>query len=203
MSDTVKRVTWAVLALPLSLTLMLACGGDTLDDATRERVVAAGDTAAMALVRTLGGRLNAHLASGGPAEAVTFCSTEAQRLTDSVSTALGDGWSVKRTTMQTRNPRNAPDTLEAKALTYFQTALHDTGELPPHTVQTTAEGDYRYYMPLQLGRMCLQCHGPRDRIDPAVRQALDDRYPADQATGYGQGDFRGVVRVTVPREAVR
>ena len=193
----------AVVVVLVVAAAVSACGGDDLDDATRERVVAAGDSAAMSLVRTLGGRLNDHLAAGGPAEAIAFCAGEAQALTDSVSDALGPGWRVKRTTLQTRNPGNAPDSLEAEALRYFHAAAEDETELPPHYVQATPDGDFRYYMPLQLGHMCLQCHGPRESLDPAVREVLNTRYPADQATGYAQGDFRGVVRVTVPREAVR
>lgn len=192
---------FAILALvPL---LALACEGPELDDATREQVVAVGDPAAMSLVRTLGGRLNAHMADGGPPGAIAFCSAEAQALTDSVSGALDEGWAVKRTTLRTRNPRNAPDSLEAVALTYFQEAAGSDDGLPEHFVQVTPDGDYRYYMPLQLGHMCMECHGPRESLDPAVREVLDTRYPADQATGYAEGDFRGVVRVTVPRDAVR
>lgn len=190
-----------LLVLPL-LAATIGCETAELDDATRADVVAAGDSAAMALVSTLGSRLTAHLA-GGPEEAIAFCSGEAQSLTDSVSNALGEGWAVKRTTLQTRNPRNAPDSLEAEALRYFAQAAESEGELPEHHVQVTPDGHYRYYMPLQMGRMCLQCHGPRESLEPAVRQVLDTRYPADQATGYAEGDFRGVVRVTIPGEAVR
>lgn len=181
----------------------LACDRTELDEATRARVAAAGDSAAMSLVRTLGGRLNQHMAAGGPAEAIAFCSAEAQTLTDSVSGTLGEGWAVKRTTMQTRNPGNAPDSLEAEALEYFHEAVAAGEELPAHLVQATPSGDYRYYMPLQMGHMCLQCHGPRESLDPGVRRVLDTRYPADQATGYSDGDLRGVIRVTVPRRAVR
>ena len=189
------------LVLLLAVPVVVACDGPRLDDATRERVVTLGDSAAMTLVRTLGGRLNTHLA-GGAEQAIAFCSAEAQELTDSVSDALGPGWTVKRTTVRTRNPRNAPDSLEAEALTFFHTAAEE-GEVPDHLVQATPSGDYRYYMPLQLGEMCLQCHGPRESLEPAVRQVLDTRYPADQATGYAAGDLRGLVRVTVPRDAVR
>ena len=189
------------LALFLVPTALLGCAGEGLDDATRSRVVAVGDSAAMSLVRTLGGRLNAHMASDGPAGAIAFCSVQAQSLTDSVSGALGEGWAVKRTTLRTRNPRNAPDSLEAAALRYFH-AAPDTA-LPDYYVQVTPTGRYRYYMPLRLGHMCLECHGPRASLDPGVRQTLDTRYPADQATGYTEGDLRGVIRVTIPREAVQ
>ena len=192
-----------LLIAALFTASVLACDRPELDEATRERVVAAGDSAAMSLVRTLGGRLNRHMAAGGPAAAVAFCSAEAQTLTDSVSGTLGEGWAVKRTTMRTRNPLNAPDSLEAEALEYFHQATAGDEELPDHFVQTTPSGAYRYYMPLQMGHMCLQCHGPRESLDPGVREVLDTRYPADQATGYSEGDLRGVIRVSVPRQAVR
>lgn len=189
--------------IPFLAPALFACGGAELDDATRERVVTVGDSAAMTLVRTLGARLNAHLAAGGPDDAIAFCATEAQALTDSVSRSLGEGWGLKRTTTRTRNPVNVPDSLEAEALRHFGQIAESGAELPETYVQATPDGDYRYYMPLQIGQMCLECHGPRDALEPAVRQVLDTRYPADQATGYAQGDLRGLVRVTVPREAVR
>lgn len=189
--------------LPIFLVVpaLVACAETGLDEGTRQRVVTLGDSAATALVETLGGRLNAHLANAGPRGAIEFCAGEAQALTDSVSGALGPGWAVKRTTTRTRNPANAPDSLEAEALLHFQQAAADQ-ELPEHLVQVTSDGDYRYYRPLRMGDMCLQCHGPSDAIDPDVRAVLDARYPADQATGYAEGQFRGLVRVTVPGTAV-
>ena len=195
----------ARLVIPiLALGLLAGCGDSGLDDATRARVVTLGDSAAMTLVRTLGGRLNGHLAASGPAEAIAFCAGEAQSITDSVSSSLGPGWSVRRTTSRTRNPRNAPDSLDAVALQYFQMAVDARADMiPENYVLQSSSGDYRYYMPLQLGSMCLECHGPLDRLEPEVRRVLTARYPADQATGYGQGDFRGVVQVTVPAQAVR
>ncbi|MFW5947561.1 MAG: Tll0287-like domain-containing protein [Gemmatimonadota bacterium] len=189
------------LLILLAVPTFIACGEEELDEATRARVVTAGDSAATTLVQTLGGRLSAHMTEAGPRGAIAFCAGEAQALTDSVSRSLGTGWSVKRTTLRTRNPANAPDSLEAEALQEFRQA-DATGEPPEHLVQATPAGDYRYYRPLRLGQMCLECHGPRDALDPEVRTVLDERYPADQATGYAEGDFRGLVRVTVPREAV-
>lgn len=189
--------------LAFFLPLVVAgCQADSeIDESTHARVVSVGDSAAMSLIRTLGGRLNSHLTMSGPAGAVQFCADEAQALTDSVSEALGPGWEVRRTTRQTRNPVNAPDSLEALALDYFH-ETHGLESPPESLVQRTATGDYRYYMPLRLGGMCIECHGPRDRLEPEVRRVLETRYPADQATGYSEGDLRGVVRVTVPAEAV-
>lgn len=200
-THSLVRSSLPLLLLSAAIATVACDGGDTIDDDTRATVVAVGDSAAMTLVRTLGGKLNGQLATNGPAGAIQFCAGEAQALTDSVSRALGEGWQVKRTTMRTRNPRNAPDSLEAAALQYFHGAV-GRGEEPEEYVQRAADGSYRYYMPLRVGHMCLECHGDRDAIDPAVRQVLDTRYPADQATGYSEGDLRGLVRVTVPAEAV-
>ncbi len=193
----------ALVVIVLTATACAGSGGaDDVDAGTRARVTTAGDSAAMTLVRALGGKLNGRLASGGPAAAIEFCAGEAQAITDSVAGTLGEGWHVKRTTLQTRNPRNAPDSLEALALEFFHGA-EAAGTEPEGYVQRTPSGDYRYYMPLRMGHMCLECHGPRDGLDAAVREVLDSRYPADQATGYTEGDLRGVIRVTMPAEAVR
>jgi hypothetical protein len=187
-----------------AIVIPTGCSPGTLDDATRGRVAALGDSAAMSLVRTLGARLNAHLASGAPGLAVEFCSAEALVLTDSVAASLGPGWELKRTTTRTRNPANEPDSLETEALRFFtERADSVEAEQPERLVQEVGDGAYRYYMPLRIGPMCLQCHGPRDALEPAVRRALDALYPEDRATGYAAGDLRGVVRVTVPRGAVR
>lgn len=196
----IREIVTATILIPL-LT-MGGCGDDReMDEDTRSRIVARGDPAAMSLVRTLGGRLNAAVAARGPAGAVEFCAGEALTLTDSVSDALGQGWEVKRTSRRTRNPRNAPDSLEAEALRYFHAAV-EAGQDPGSWVQRTPDGDYRYYIPLRTGPMCLQCHGEGPELDPAVREVLQRRYPADQATGYADGDLRGLVRVTVPRSSL-
>ena len=198
------RAIPAVLALA---TLAAACARtgddpDAVDPATRERVVAVAEPAATALARTLSGQLLDAVAEGGPAGAIEFCSRAAVVLTDGVVADLGEGWAVKRTALRTRNPANAPDALEARALDRFHAAESADGGLEDH-VQRTADGDYRYYRPLRIAPLCMECHGDPEAMQPAVRQALADRYPEDAATGYAEGDLRGLIRVSVPASAVR
>jgi hypothetical protein len=197
------RPPQTITAVLSALVILAGCGsGAAVSDGERARVAATGDSAAMSLVRTLAGQLNGELAMHGPAGAIEFCSGRALALTDSVSRTLGPGWEIKRTTRRPRNPRNAPDSLEAVALEHFH-ELDDQDDRPGSLVQRTPAGDFRYYMPLRLGHMCLECHGPADVLDPGVRQVLETRYPADQATGYQEGDLRGLIRVTVPRSAIQ
>ena len=54
--------------------------------------------------------------------------------------------------------------------------------------------------PILHQRMCDSCHGPADRIDPAVQAMLAARYPGDRATGFVEGQLRGWFWVEVPRQ---
>jgi len=45
---------------------------------------------------------------------------------------------------------------------------------------------------------CLLCHG--DPIDASLAAALAERYPADAAIGYAEGDLRGAFWVEVPSD---
>ena len=71
-----------------------------------------------------------------------------------------------------------------EALAFFHQA-DDEGREPGSHVQRTPDGDFRYYMPLRLGGMCLECHGPVDDLAPAVRQTLAERYPAEEMADFG------------------
>jgi hypothetical protein len=109
---------------------------------------------------------------------------------------------LKRTSFRYRNPDNAPDAAEEEALRFFEDAVVEGGSPPSHMVQRVSDDQYRYYQPLFVGEMCLSCHGDLGAMNPDVLQALTDRYPGDLAVGYQAGDFRGVLRVTVPAELV-
>ena len=161
-------------------------------------VAGVGATAARQLRETLVKRLTAAIDSGGTASAIDVCALEAGDLTDSISAALGAGVAMKRTSTRVRNPRNAPDSLEQAALAYFQSVADSAGELPASWVQNAGSAGHRYYEPLRVVQLCLQCHGPLHSMAPDVRAVIAERYPEDRATGYTPGDFRGLIRVSVP-----
>lgn len=180
----------------------LACGGSGEDMTPRveEAVREAGAPAADALLSTLVTRLSGALQHGGAVSAIEFCSTSASELTAGV--VREQGLDIKRTSLRYRNAANAPDQAETEALRFFESALAESGDLPDDWVQKVGREEYRYYRPLVVSYPCLGCHGDLAAIDPAVRVVLDDRYPNDLATGYALGDFRGVVRVSVPADVV-
>jgi hypothetical protein len=196
------RLARGLLALLLILTAT-ACGGSEADEVSPEIEVAVfelGSSASQALMGTLVTQLTAAMQEGGAVHAVDFCSTSAIQLTAGV--ALEQGLDVKRTSMKYRNPANAPDEDETEALRHFESALADSRELPGSWVQKASREEYRFYRPLVVAPPCLGCHGSAADIDPAVQAILDERYPDDLATGYAVGDFRGVIRVSVPADRV-
>lgn len=196
------RLARGLLALLLMLTAA-ACGGSEDDEVSPEieaAVFELGSSASQALMGTLVTRLTGAMQEGGAAYAVDFCSTSALQLTAGV--AQEQGLDVKRTSMKYRNPANAPDEDETEALRHFESAVADSGELPDSWVQKASREEYRFYRPLVVAPPCLGCHGSAGEIDPAVQAILDERYPDDLATGYAVGDFRGVIRVSVPADRV-
>ncbi|MGB5301566.1 MAG: DUF3365 domain-containing protein [Gemmatimonadota bacterium] len=196
------RLAKGLLALLLTLTAA-ACGGSEDDEVSPEieaAVFELGSSASQALMGTLVTQLTGAMQEGGAAHAVDFCSTSAFELTAGV--AQEQGLDVKRTSMKYRNPANAPDEDETEALRYYESALAETGVLPGPLVRKAGRDEYRFYRPLVVAAPCLGCHGSTGEIDPTVQAILVERYPDDLATGYAAGDFRGVIRVSVPADRV-
>lgn len=192
-------------AVPALVLLLAACGEAPPppwpQEAHQARAKEVGAAAAGQLSSTLIGHLTAAVDSAGPAGAIDFCSTQALALTAQAVASM-DGVDIKRTTTRVRNPANAPDSLEAEALAWFESQLGATGALPTEWVQAEGQEALRYYRPLVVNELCVNCHGPTDVLSPEVAGALAERYPQDQATGYAPGDFRGLIRVRIARAAL-
>ncbi len=168
-------------------------------DTEISRVSAVAAPVAGALTQTLGGNLMAAIEADGHVGAMEFCNVQAMPLTAQVTEE--QGLEVKRTSWRVRNPDNAPDSLEVQALAHFA-AQAEAGEAPEPWVQAVPAGGWRYYQPLPTGDLCLSCHGSPEQLGDGVQQALDRLYPDDEATEFNAGELRGLLRVSVPDEAV-
>jgi hypothetical protein len=162
-------------------------------------IIAQAERTAAALRTGLVQRLTDVIQTQGAHTAIEVCATEALPLTDSIAREAGTGIALKRTARRLRNPANAPDSLETAALDWFD-EQHSRGAQPPYLLQAVPAGGYRYYSPLRIAALCLNCHGAPESMSADVRAAIDSRYPDDQATGYAEGDFRGLLRVSVPAD---
>jgi len=162
-----------------------------------DAVTAIGQKASGALLKALGGNLQAHLKAGGPMDAFEFCSNNAYALTQDVDKSLGDDVTVKRISIKYRNPANKPLEDEEPILRALH-LMNQNGVVPPREViQDKGNGVYKYYKPLLINKeACLHCHGDISK-NPKLAAAISEIYPADRATGYKMNDMRGAIVVEV------
>jgi len=191
-----KKLLVAGFVSGLVFTGAIADSGKNVE----KEVVEIGQKASKTLLKTLVGELKKAMKEGGPLKAVEVCSKKALKLTEEVSKK--EGVQIKRTTFKYRNPKNAPDKYEKEALEYFEKSLKEKGQLPKYYVQKVSENEYRYYMPLKIKNICLTCHGDPAHMDKKLLEKINKLYPNDKAKGYKPGDFRGVIRVSITKEAI-
>ena len=110
---------------------------------------------------------------------------------------------IKRTSLNLRNPANAPDAAEIAALELVRSSLENGDDLPKLLLQKVAKPgqpvEWRIYQPLGVSAQCMVCHGASDSIDADVKAALQTHYPDDKAVDYKQGAWRGLFQVSVVR----
>ncbi len=155
------------------------------------------------LVTNLSSALTQAVQEGGPTNGVEVCQTQAPALTyQSKQDGPSAVTAVKRTSLQVRNPANSPDPAEQDALDRVARIISTGKPLPPLLVQELAgpsgePEEIRVYKPLSVAAQCLACHGDSDSFSADLRNTLAQRYPLDTATGYAEGDWRGLIRISV------
>jgi hypothetical protein len=182
----------------LFLLVTVGWAADPAPDKTAEEV---GRGASIRLMTALKKELRSALSSGGPVKAVEVCSRRAGEIAVEVGRSLGPHVTIGRTSSRFRNPRNAPDPWDRKALHYYEGLHREGSRLPAFLVlRVSNEGRAydRYYAPIRVRGLCLVCHGKPEKMNPALRKKITAHYPDDRATGYSPGDFRGLVRVSIP-----
>lgn len=202
------KVKTSLVTLVLSAVILPFSGcdpsGDAIPSVIEEQVIRVGQTAAAELMTELKAHLQGALAQGDLTAAFEACAVLAQPLTAEAQDKLPQGVSVKRAASRFRNPANAPDGWEARALAYFETQLSEKEALPANFCQFDKDNhEYRYNQPLTVQKLCLHCHGDPNQMDPGVRESLLENYPQDRAVGYAEGDFRGIIRVSIPENIIK
>ncbi len=155
------------------------------------------------LYSTLASSVAAAVDEDGPPRAVAVCQISAQPLTRaSLPPEPTRVKQLKRTSLRLRSPANAPDPADEAALRRVAAQLAARQPPPPLLVQELSAtsrhpAEIRIYQPITVAAQCLTCHGDPTTFTPELRQILQDRYPSDAATGYHEGDWRGLIRVSL------
>ncbi len=187
-----KRSRWILAAAALAC---VAAGAD----APPAQLATARETAKQVMMGTKG-LLESEIKDKGAAGALGACSRVAF---DVARAHEREGWRVRRVSDRLRNPADAPDAWEKRALARFA-AEHRGRPLAPEAeawevVRERGARVLRYAKPVVIpGDVCLRCHGDRAALEPAVRDSLARLYPRDRALGYRVGDLRGAISVRIP-----
>ncbi len=176
------------LAVLLSLTCLLTgCAGqDSPGEIPEETVLEAAGLAAE-FKSTLMAALKEGLADG-PGQAIGACSIRAPELAAEMSV---DGVGIGRTALRLRNPVNAPEP-------WLEPLLKEYLEAGPGAAPRAVRIDdatVGYVEPLYVGKPCLACHG--EIIAEEVQVQIAEMYPDDNSVGFREGDFRGLLWVTL------
>lgn len=146
----------------------------------------------------LSSRLGKAIAEAGYTNAIEFCSVHGIPLTSSVG--VTNEVVLRRVTQRPRNPRNRADTNEVTIIRRLEAEL-SKGATPGAVVAAHKPDSLTYYAPIVLNLpLCLNCHGePGTDIKPDVLAQIKKSYPADEATGFKQGQLRGLWSVEFKR----
>ena len=138
--------------------------------------------------------LQDEIKKSGPEGAIPVCKDMAPKMAGEISQQTG--WKIKRVSLKARNDARAiPDAWEKAALEDFDKRAA-AGESPAKLETGEKIGnEYRFVKALPVQALCLSCHGPVDQLSPAIKAAIGQNYPNDRATGYAEGQIRGVISV--------
>jgi Protein of unknown function (DUF3365) len=155
--------------------------------------VARADLVVVSMQDAILRELNDALAKGGPGYAISFCHLDATFVAQRVGREAGIA--AGRTGDRLRNPTNAPRPWAAALV------KANAGK-PARSVDgfTVDLGDkIGVLRPISQRPMCMGCHGPSEQLNREVKSVLVDRYPADRAVGFKEGEIRGWFWVEIPK----
>ena len=154
---------------------------------------------AIAIVKQFGGSLKPELKKalkeGGPAHAITVCSTKAPEIANDLTNSTG--WSVKRVSLKARNAETAmPDAWEKGVLEQFDKRQAEGESAKKMAYAEVVDGQFRFMKAQGVEEVCLKCHGAQ--VAPETEKALQEYYASDAARGYTLGQIRGAFSLTKP-----
>ena len=188
------------MRIRITLVVVMLVAGCSQDDSQTGAAPQPGDFPAAAaraqealvpFKQSLMQALKQGMSEGGPVTAIDKCQLEAPVIAATLSTA---DIHVGRSSHKLRNPGNAPTDWQQAAIDHY---LANPEDRAPQTY-SLAKGLRGYVEPIIAQPLCLACHGTN--LSPDVSKVLAEKYPHDQATGFKEGELRGIFWVTLPAE---
>ncbi|MBC8404213.1 MAG: DUF3365 domain-containing protein [Planctomycetes bacterium] len=182
---TPKHSTWLVILLLASI-FAGGCGAE--EKAAARKATDAEIMKASQALAPIKAQLKQALVSSmqehGPVKAIDACRLEAPEI---IQAAAANGFEVGRTSTKLRNADNAAEGSLATWLEFHQS----TPNSDVKHAEILPDGKVLYAEPMFVAPVCLSCHG--ENIPTEVKSELDRLYPNDQAIGFKENDFRGLI----------
>jgi hypothetical protein len=186
----------AALILALTGTILLSAQGPVwpIRDAPADLrpMIARADLMIAAMHDSVLRELNDAFDSVGPDKAMQSCHIDSLLISQRMAR---EGVAAGRTSDRLRNPTHAPRPWAAAL-------VHANAGRQARDVEGFAVdlGDRLGVLrPIAERPMCATCHGPAGRLSPAIRAQIAERYPADKAVGFKEGEIRGWFWVEIPK----
>ncbi|MEO1053991.1 MAG: DUF3365 domain-containing protein [Bacteroidota bacterium] len=186
--------------LPLIVIITISCSERSKTEEISEEeltqiALEEGDRISTMAQKALGSQLKKAISEGGPVHAVRFCNTVAYPILDSLTTSMEV--TIKRASLRTRNPKDAPNKVERKILAIYNNQIANQ-QTPKPVVEMLDGGRILYAKPIMLNNpLCLNCHGEvGTQISTDTHQLIEELYPEDNAIGHKLGDMRGIWSIT-------
>ncbi len=188
---------YKVAVIFVSIVFLSSCS-KSLSKKEVEQYTIQGKEIAQTTAKKLGGIMGEKMKDGGVKEAVPFCNAEALSLTEEMS--VNYNVNIKRSSHRLRNEKNKPNDEENIVINNYNKLFSEGEKLKP-IVGLDASGNPHFYAPILLQKKCLACHG---EIGVDVTKKSDSiiksYYPKDLATGFKEGDIRGIWSITFKAE---
>ena len=175
------------------MVVLISCN-TSFSEKEKEAYTLKGKEIAAASFLELSTQLTEQMKAGGPAQAIPFCNEKALPITNQLSEKFDA--TIKRTSNNLRNQENVPSKRELEILDNFHKMKLENKQLMP-IVEVDATNKKHFYAPIIMKANCLVCHGTiNEAVNIKTDSILKSLYPNDKATGYAEGDLRGIWSIT-------
>ena len=181
------------LLLLLAFTGLISCSTD-FSEKKKQKYTLKGQEIAQATFNELSSQLMAQMKEGGPAQAVPFCKENAAVILGELSDKYDV--TIKRSSDLLRSCKIEPTERELEIIYNYQKLIKEEKELRP-IVEIDSNDKKHFYAPIKIKANCLMCHGKvNETMSVKTDSIIKSIYPFDIATGYSEGDLRGVWSIT-------
>ncbi|REE80712.1 uncharacterized protein DUF3365 [Lutibacter oceani] len=183
-----KKIT--ILSLFISL---ISCSSGFSEKEKQEYTIK-GKEIAQASFNELSSQLMTQMQAGGPAQAVPFCKEQAAPILAQLSSKYDAN--IKRSSDLLRSCKIEPTERELEIIYGYKKLISEKKDIQP-IVEVDSDNKKHFYAPIIVKTNCLVCHGKvNETMSVKTDSIIKSIYPFDIATGYNEGDLRGVWSIT-------